>query len=64
MSWARKTASALARVISPLFIDLTGLVGAGLIVYGTFEIYRPAALLVAGAMLVGFAAVAARKSVE
>lgn len=42
--------------------DMAGLLGAGLCAYGVAEIYRPAGLIVAGALLLTAAVLSARAS--
>jgi hypothetical protein len=38
-----------------VLVDAVGIAGAGMIIGGTWLIYRPASLVVAGAMLLGLA---------
>ncbi len=52
----------LAAVLPSLLRDSVGIAGATLLVYGTWLIYRPAAFILAGLLLMSVAIVMARRA--
>lgn len=58
----RKIFSFIGRAVKPLIRDLIGLAGCSIFVYGVWMIHQPAAYMVAGAALVGFAWLMAQDS--
>lgn len=54
-----RVASRFSGTSRPLVIDLAGLGGCGLVVYGAWLIYQPAAFIIAGGILVAIAGVLA-----
>lgn len=57
LAWAFLTA-----VVPSLAIDAVGIAGAAAISYGTWEVYRPAGIIVAGILMLMFALVMARRA--
>lgn len=47
-------------MLPALMRDGAGLIGAGLVAYGSWLIYEPAGFVVGGLMMIGWAALAAR----
>jgi hypothetical protein len=62
MKWLHAARHLIGRIIGSFdLLDIAGVTGFGLLVYGVSEINREASFIVAGVILLGFAVTAARK---
>lgn len=61
MGLVSRAAAGLGRAAPPLILDLFGLTGCGLFSYGAWLAWQPAGFIVGGALLMGAAALGARR---